>query len=153
MSSSRINKKNHSPKMQDSLFVSRRLQDICLIAAQQSREATMNKNLLNSLNRTGYKGGNVDDAMREMLGHTTSSSSSSPLLTHADVRRRAIVENYVHQTDERINENLMAREFTLQVQARDSDLIPAIQCMFIINGYECDLVAKPQEPQALVIKW
>lgn len=105
--------------MQDSLFVSRRLQDICLIAAQQSREATMNKNLLNSLNRTGYKGSNVDDAMREMLGHTT----SSPLLTHADVRRRAIVENYVHQTDERINENLMAREFTLQVQARETAIL------------------------------
>ena len=137
--------------MQDSRFVSRRLQDMkCLIATQQSKETIMNKNLLDSLNRTGYRGSNVDDAMREMIGHN---KGDGPLLTHADVRRREIVEQYMSQANESIKENLTKREFKLQIQTNDADLIPAIQCMFIINGYECDLLAKSQEPQSLVIKW
>ena len=110
----------------------------------------MNKNLLDSLNRTGYKGSNVDDAMREMIDHN---KGDVPLLIHADVRRREIVEQYMSQANESIKENLTKREFRLQIQTNDTDLIPAIQCMFIINGYECDSLAKSQESQFLVIKW
>ncbi|MCJ7760214.1 hypothetical protein MUP59_03635, partial [Candidatus Bathyarchaeota archaeon] len=94
----------------------------------------MDKNLLDSLNRSGYKGGNIDDAMQEMCH----AKDNAPVLIHANTRRRAIVESYMSQANESIKENLMKRECVLSVQARDADLIPAIQCMFIINGYECD---------------
>jgi len=110
--------------------------------------------LLDSLNRTGYMGSTLDDAMREMLSHKTT-EQCEPMLMHANARRRAIVESYMSQANESIKENLMKREFTLQVQLRDTDLIPAMQCMFIINGYECDVstaVVKTQDTHILVIR-